>query len=376
MRKILLGLFLLATTARAEPGLDLLGLQHPKFPVKDTVELLPDGFVGGNLDWTFGTSLAPVKRILVTGKVKLWRVHFFNGPGLRNRQLGSYEPHFKYSITTFSKAWENREPTLRNHLKTRVRAYCKLFAEFPIVTLEMSPTLEHNLSHKAFREQRRVVLANCPAAIVIDNPVGGVPFTIGKQEKHGTTPAVKAPCNVSLDGDSAEDVDVVAFLKRFAKCEAAYIWSRALNGRLASGDFVDPRARDAWPSRDHLRALFRYLQPVTLPALAQCVAVPSSRLWKPFADDKGIGDVRANKPMWISPFFADAVTVHDVDDGKEVASLSYFGPFDGGGHRYYSGSGSNLTSMQMADRSEYVYLREGASCFGPFHPAYRQGRFR
>lgn len=387
MRKLLsdviksaLGLlvFIPYVTYGQDVGLDLLGLQHPRFPLRDTIELVPEDFVTGSLDWTFGTSLRPVRAVLATGKIKRYRVHFFNGPGLRNGQLGRYEPHFGYSKQGFSRAWERRDAKLVRHLQHRVKKYCDLFKEFPSVEVEMSPTLEHNLSPKAFRAQARIIIETCPNAVIVENPVGGVNAAKGfKLERHGLKAAVSPPCNVSLDGDSVEDVDVVDYKKTFAKCSTTFIWSRKLNGRLAEGAFIDPRARRAWPNRAHLRALFEFLKPLPeIPEGPACRMIERPRLWKSFADQKGIGDIRADKPLWLTPYRGDAVTVHAYPGGQEIATLVYFGPFDPGGYRYYSGTGSNLSAIEMQDRSQYVTLREGGACFGPFAPIYRQGFFR
>ena len=215
--------------------------------------------------------------------------------------------------------------------------------------------------------------------MIIDNPVGGVKTSgLGlKVERHGVKATVSAPCNVSLDGDSVEDIDLPAYKSRFAKCESVYVWSRVLNCRLASGSFVDPRKRKACPSRDQMRAMFEYMKPLpTAPMVAECRAVVAPRLWKSFAEEKGIGDIRANKPLWITPFLGDLVTVHDAESNRLIGGLDYYGPFDAGGERYYSGTGSNLTGMEMRDLAEWIVVREGEQCFGPFHPIYRQGFFR
>ena len=164
MLRLIIALLFPMVAFAQDIGLDVLALQKRRFPVKDVVELSPDGFVVGTLDWTFGTSLSPVKRLLDTGKVKKWRVHFFNGPGLRNKQLGPYEPHYGYHIPTFAKAWEQRNEKLVTHLRKRVELYCALFAKYPGVVLEISPTLEHNLTARAFKEQLRVVRKACPSA--------------------------------------------------------------------------------------------------------------------------------------------------------------------------------------------------------------------
>lgn len=372
-------LTMVITVASAQDiGLDVLALQKRRFPVKDVVEMAPENFVVGTLDWTFGTSLAPIRKVLDTGKVLRWRLHFFNGPGLRNNQLGIYEPHYGYHIASFAKAWERRDSKLVSHLRKRVELYCILFAKYPGVTLEISPTLEHNLTPRAFKEQARVVRNACPSAVLVENPVGGVKTSgLGlKVERHGVKATVSRPCNASLDGDSVEDINLPDYKSRFAKCDL-FIWSRILNCRLASGSFIDPRKRRACPSKDQMRAMFEFMKPLPrAPEGTACQSILPPRLWKSFADDKAIDDDRANKPLWITPYFGELVTVHDALSGNLVGGLGYFGAFDGGGYRYYSGSGSNLTAMEMLDRSEWIVVKEGERCFGPLRAPYRYGFFR
>lgn len=374
------------TSASAQDiGLDVLALQKRRFPVKDVVEMAPDNFVVGTLDWTFGTSLAPIRRVLDTGKVLRWRLHFFNGPGLRNNQLGTYEPHYGYHIASFAKAWEQRNEKLVGHLRKRVELYCALFAKYPGVTLEISPTLEHNLTARAFREQVKVVRRACPLAVIVDNPVGGV-RTSGlklKVERHGVKATVSAPCNASLDGDSVEDIDLLAYKRKFQHC-TVLIWSRVLNCRLASGSFIDPRKRKACPTRDQMRAMFEYMKPLPeAPQVAECRAVVAPRLWKSFADYHGTFDIKANKPVWLSPARIEGLEVRALNR-KLIGYLSYLGTFDGGGYRYYSGLGGNSTAMDLVDMAKsengnenpFVTLHEGGQCFGPINPLLRYGFYR
>lgn len=326
-----------------------------------------------------------MRKVLETGKVTRWRIHFLNGPGLRNGQLGGYEPHAGMTIQSYNALWEKGGGKLARHLRDRVQLYCHLFASYPSLSLEISPTLEHNLSSKAFKRQALITRRNCPRAVIVNNPVTGVAASGGfTVERHGAKVAgLRAPCNVSLDGDEAFDANVPAFLAQNPRC-TKYIWSLTYNGRLGKGAFVDPRKRTRWPTREQLRTLLGYARPLPYSPLVEgCFPVTRPRLWKVSADDHGGGDVRANKPLWISPareLFVDVVT---AVGGKAVGSMVYFGAFDGGGYRYYSGTGSNLYGVEMAERavrlsgSPYVLIREpGGQCFGPLHPAYRWGYFR
>lgn len=379
---------ILATHAAAEErkGVcqDVIGVLHERFPVDDLVALMPEKFCGSHLDGTFSMKVGNLKKLLDTGKVTSWQVDLFNGPGLRNGQLGPYEPHAGMTSASFNAAWEKGGGKLRRHLRDRVRLYCAMFEQHPGVALEMSPTLEHNLSSKAFKQQAAVIRRNCPRAVIVDNPVKGVASTKGFLiERHGTdVRGLKAPCNVSLDGSEAFDSNVPLFLAQNAEC-TKYLWSRVYNGRLPEG-FVDPRQRNAWPTRQQLRTLLAYAEPLPYSPLVEgCVPINRPRLWKVSSDDKGSGDVRANKPLWITLSRFSLATVLTAMGNQKVATLSYYGPFEGGTWRYYSGLGSNLYGIEMAERSlalsgsPYVVLREpDGRCFGPFHPAHRHGYYR
>lgn len=258
MRKaFLLALCLVPSLAWGRPKYchDLLALQHKDFPA--VAPYLDKSFCGGNLDWTFGESLEPLKAVLASGKVYAWRTHFFNGPGLRGGALGPYEPHFGMSVSGFNAAWERGGGgKLRHHLVVRSRAYCRVFRRYPWVSLEISPTLEHNLSHTAFREQVKVVHRYCPQALVIDNPVAGVPALGGfVVERHGAHPGgLEIACNVSLDGDDVNDVNFPEYLKTHRQC-TVYTWTHEYNCRKRTGPFEDPRERTACPTKSLLKRL-------------------------------------------------------------------------------------------------------------------------
>jgi hypothetical protein len=233
-------------------GFDLLALQKPGFPVQAAAETLPMGAAIGNLDVTFGGSLENVERLLATERVSHWRVHFFNGPGLRNRQLGSYEPHYGHTIFTFDKLWRRGGGKLSLHLRERAKAYCDLFENYPAVTLEMSPTLEHNLSIKAFSYQVRAVKRGCARARIVNNPSRGVKTTKKyKVEIHSFTNKIpKGACNASFDGNFS--ADFLRFIANFRSCEVVYYWKPSYNCRLFPGAFIDPRERTSCPSESSI----------------------------------------------------------------------------------------------------------------------------
>lgn len=376
-------------------GQDVLAFQHPRFPVIAFIQFMPSHTILGNLDWTFGTSLKPIKAALDSGKVVGWRVHFYNGPGLRNNRLGKYEPHHGLTIKTFNAAWERNNPKQIRWLTERVTMYCSLFSNYPSIVLEMSPTLEHDLSKLAWSNQAKILSKSCPAARIVNSPNGGVHIGVPyKYEGHGSVWTVHAPCNQSYDGQNATDADIAKHKIKFKVCDWMGIWTGCYNG-LCKGLFVDPRLRQYFPSRDQLIDLFSYQ--VSLPNKPQripsgCIKttpISPPYVWKPWAENTG--DRRANKPVYISNFKrSTGIKVVDVN-GKNIASLPLYGDFGTTQWRYYSGgrgnNGHGILGPQYAAHTfsekakiqsgeSWIYLVEGQNCKGPFYSTYRQGIMR
>lgn len=242
-----------------ERGLDLLAVQHERFPVARFARRIPGGFVGGNLDNTFGRRLAPIRRFLKTGRVGAWRTHFFNGPCLRGGNCAPNEPHHGRTVNGFALAWENGgRGKLRHHLIQRVRVYCALFEEFPAVQWYASGTLEHQLTHRGVRQQARLIRRHCPNAVVVDSPVKGVPGTPGLvPERHGRELSLKPPCIVSLDGEVG-GVSQRRFFAAHPQC-IALGWSPPLNCRKPDGPFEPPLTRTSCPTAAEVNRLLSAL---------------------------------------------------------------------------------------------------------------------
>jgi hypothetical protein len=121
-----------------------------------------------------------------------------------------------------------------------------------------------------------------------------------------------------------------------------------------------------------------------MPLADGCIPIRSPHLWKVSADDHGTGDIRANKPLWISPRSFGQATILSALGLLKIGTLDFYGPFYDGRLRYYSGLGSDLHGIEMAEKSQrlsgspYVVLHEadGSKCFGPFLPFLRIGSYR
>lgn len=377
--------------AAPDYGQDFLALQYPRFQANTSYQFLPANASIGMLDTTFGTDLAPVKAILGRIKPKYLRVHFFNGPCVRNGNCGSYEPVKGYSIGTLDTALKTRNPGLMKKLKDRVKLYCDLIPQYPYTTFLFSPVLEHNLSQAGYRAAADAVLSVCPGVQLVNSGMSKPTdrYKGAWLEDHGDTPRTSADIG-SPDGTSITDMDIDAYKTRTNSFKVVFAWERVYNCRTNSAIFTDPRKRTACPKERDFELLAHILD--HRPAAPvygghNCARIrPFSAPFinKPMAEDTGSGDPRANLPVVIMSPRVGTVTVH-ASDGKEVGKLGYYGSFSNM-WRYYSGQtatgGSNISGYQFQARakaltgSPYVWFKAGNDCYGPVLMGARAGAFR
>jgi len=217
----------------------------------------------GYLVGTFDDDAQCLQRIVATNKLKSARIHLLNGPGLRNRALGAYEPHRRHTVATFSAAVERGDKDVTTAIAERAKKI-ESITKGKLRCL-LSGVLEHDLSTKAAAKVVEILRANAPSCRVVNNPVSlraaVLPNTI--HELHGEKPSLKAPCVVSLDGIRAVAVDMPAYLKRYQHCEQIFVWDQELNCRV-EGAFIDPRLRKACPTKQQFDSLLSYLDPANL----------------------------------------------------------------------------------------------------------------
>ena len=113
----------------------------------------------------------------------------------------------------------------------------------------------------------------------------------------------------------------------------------------------------------------------------KCTALKSPSVWKPLAEDKGTGDIRANLPVAVVALSPKDVTVSDYR-GRSVGVLKYYGNYQGKLNRYYCGTGAKLSGYQFEKKavkmseSPWTYLIQGKRCIGPFIGGRRGGAYR
>lgn len=374
-------------------GQDFLGLQQKNFDVQSAIKHNNIGLATGNLDWTFGTDIEPVKKILNQLKPSFYRVHFINGPCIRNRNCGSYEYSRGLSIDKFNAAILNKDKQILNTFKERVKLYCSLIPQYPNTKFGFSPVLEHNLTPEAYEVLADVTLNTCPGVQLVNNPVNtnaGKKYKGAWIERHGSGNVIVGADIVSTDGEGISDLSIAEFSKKTVKGKYAMAWDRMYNCRTQSVNFVDPRARKECPKPQHFQLLghiFDDRGPAPKFMGKNCKRIEAFNApWvnKPFAENKGTGDPRADFPVIIVKYKSSSMNVLDFK-GTELGKLGYYGTYDPlKGHRYYSKSrpGSGLSGYQFEVRARkstgkaHTWLQVGDVCLGPVILGRRAGSYR
>lgn len=391
---MLLGAVLHTAHAQNEErfGRDYLGLLSAKStPARIVSKHHRQGAPVGILDFTFGTSTANLEYLLANDSPTFARVHIINNTCIRNQNCGAYEIGAGYTLQSFERAILARDPKIVRFLNERLLVYRALQIRFPNTKFLISPILEHNLSFAAWRVLADIVLAAWPGVQLVNSPmrsVRGERYRGAWLEEHGT-PAVPGFDIYSHDGQDATDIKIADWRKNTARAKIAFTWSRCDNLRTQSPQWVDPRSRTAACTERMLEELVHITDPAPRAPRQNppgCSRIPfdSSFIWKPFAENKGTGDRRANYPVLISrPAFTPHAQLVDFLGGP-VARLTYYDKYIDGRNRYYANwvGASGLGGYEIQKKAlaqsgnSYVFIKQDNKCYGPILTGRRQGSFR
>lgn len=370
-------------TGTTNIGRDPLGALSPKYrldllvaSVRKIQKVIPTGSL---IDTTFGPNVQVLRPVFDSGITNIHRAHLLNATCVNNNRCWAGDKLNGYNLARIESEAKNPNSNLSRLLCQQAQIVLQWQQAYANIRFLISPLLEHQVTAAAVAAMRNTLAGCAPSLSFVDSPRNGanyakVPGTL--LEKHGVFTADWA----SNDGSSAVDIDIEAWRSSVGPPpNIGLIWATCDNGRYPDEDNPPrPDLRKGFPTADqfdHLAAL--ELLPTVRPPFAQCPSaapLQKPRLWKPWAEDKGTGDPRANKPLLILPTQTSQINLFSPT-GTVVATMKYYGPYSGGGFRYYSGTGSNLTAYQMYQQSEWLYFREGNSCFY-VNPLRRSGYFR
>lgn len=327
-------------------GLDHLGLaQYPK----KALQTFPDRWALGCFAETFGNSLDAVSKILATRKVAAFRVHLL---------------------------WDDDHIFGEKEVNKALKLFPlwhQLAIQFPNVHFFISPFCEHNLKAPdpiLNKFQKLITAENCKLVNCVYNG------TLSKKyinEVHGDTnrPAT-GDYIYSYDGSPCVDENVERLKKQHQGALIHFFWTSQFNGRKNPNDKTSRPRRKAWPTKELIESIIYLANPKGPTSL------PRDYLWKSHADQHEAPkpEPRALKPVFISPKKIDYYTLRDPHTGKLIDNLKYFGPFDGGGHRYYAGD----FGYKLNDKSTIFLcsIHEGKNGkeIGTVNAAFRENKYR
>jgi len=305
----------------------------------------PEGWAAGFFANTFGNALPTVERLLATGRC----------PHVRIQLLWS-DSH------TFG---DGDIPTIRR----LARAYQALKGKYPSVTIELSPFCEHNLQNPD--KYLEIVKNEAPDCVPVNVPWRGAFSKRFKNEIHGDHSKPQGAYNYSLDGMNGPDANITALKNAHASADVFFFWGIRMNGNYHMGAKVARPDRKGWPDSRYIDSL------IALHKDKGQTNLPRGWLFKSHAENKGTGDPRAEKPVWVVPVKARAIELR-ADNGQVIDSAKYYGPFADGRHRYYCSDWGFL----LAEKARRIHGHPRANVFvngkriGIIHPSFREGSWR
>jgi hypothetical protein len=330
-------------------GLDFLGLA--KYGNLALAEF-PDGWALGAFSRTFGDAIPAVSRILDTGRCPRVRLHLL------------WKDDHKFGAKEFEE--------IRREARRIVPFVRKYRGK---IDIRISGACEHTLKRADGEKLKALVLKELPGVTYVNTPwiKGGGETISGVNEVHGNdAKAPRGQHDFSFDGHNAVDSDFDAVRKRFSDCDTFYIWNSQCNGRKTTGDKTPRPERKAWPTSRYIDSW------IALSRERGAVSLPAKWIFKSHADQHDVPpEPRAGKPVWICPTKAAEIILR-CRNGQIVDRARYFGPFTGGGFRYYSSDVGYLIA-EKAIRIQGDGLCEvviNGKVVGVVHPAFRAGSFR
>lgn len=282
-------------------GMDVLGgARYPKIVLANTPN---DWFVGVFLN-TFGNAWRLLEKLGQRNQAGV-RVH------------AVWDDYHKYSPRThdpiIKKEWERTKLFAHNYRNTKV-----LF----------SPFCENNFTTKENRKVFNALLNDeeaktIPNLSLVNSIWKGVSHPKVDTERHGSKSVATNTKIFSYDGESAFDSDVRKCREKFASSDVFFWWCPQFNLKSKVDDKTPRDKRTEKPKAKHFETLIEYAS-----REQRQHDVPKNWIWKPVSEKGVICVISPEQRM--KPLI-------ETKSGKIVDSFGYFGAFEGGGFRYYSG---------------------------------------
>lgn len=317
-------------------GLDHLGIAKYSQVARQAQK---EGIAIGAFGGVFGNSVPAIQRILAGGKCPAVRIHL---------------------------AWrDNHEFSLRDlpAVIREAKRWIPVVKRFSKVKWYFSGACENNLSKADALLYANKVLATLPGVTYVQCGVKHIHGENIINEVHGVNAKpLKGRYIFSFDGNACVDADVELLKLRHKDAEIFYLWEPRFNGRWESTDKTERPLRNGWPDKNLIESVQALMgdKGATNP--------PKGWIYKSHAENHGAKDTKAEHPVIICPLKAERIVLKDLS-GQVVDILPYYGPYAGGGHRYYSQKwGYNIST-------EPVRMWINGVSYGFINPAFRDGKY-
>lgn len=216
-------------------------------------------------------------------------------------------------------------------MKKLAAKYNQLANKYPAADLRLSPFCEHNVvSPDKYLDIAQIAAPNCT---IVNTPWKGGFSKKYINEIHGDHAKPQGRYMYSFDGTECTNKDVESYKKKYGDAEVFFMWTSRFNLRYSEKDKTSrplriKQANDRKPSKDFIESI------AYLFGAKGNTSVPKKWLVKSHSEKHDAQDKKGDKLLIISSIKSDSIKLKR--GGKLIAELRYYGPFDGGGHRYYS----------------------------------------
>lgn len=248
-------------------------------------------------------------------------------------------------------------------VKKEAQRYQPLCKQYP-GKIELATFTEHNLTNPdKYHDEVQKVAPDCG---IINSVWKGAFSKKYRNEVHGNHARPPGRYNYSFDGTNSVDSNVVKYLQNHYQAEVFCMWHPRLNLRYRMKDTANraqrvKEAKERSPDKNMLLSLAYLFTP------PGPINIPKNWLIKSHAEKHDANDAKGDKLLIISPVKAPSITLKRF--GASIATLPYYGVFDGGGYRYYWNrfgytAGANLDVLI------------GKKNYGTINGGFRAGNFR
>ncbi len=317
-------------------GLDHLGIA--KYP-KEARDTFQPGFALGTFSNTFGNAIPAVSKLLSQGECYAVRIHL---------------------------AWrDNHKFTLKDlpGIIREAKRWVPIVNKYSNVKWYFSGACENNLSKADALLYAKKVLSVLPTVTYVQCGSKQITGENIINEVHGVkAKPLKGRYIFSFDGNACVDADVEKLKLIHKDAEIFFLWEPRFNGRWESKDTTQRPLRRGWPNGKLIESV------ICLTGIKGATNPPKNWIYKSHAENHGPKDSKAEHPVIICPIKTERIILKDLN-GEVVDILPYYGPYDGGGYRYYS----QKWGYDIA--REPVRMWVNGVSYGFINPVFRDGKY-